>query len=339
MSSADAIEAVLEESGPDYDEYSFERSSSGTRADVFFVTVVVDGAEYEVVVKFEPEDDPNFDLEPYIQEYVGERTDIPVPGILVFREDPDQAVDPYFITARIEGDSLTDRLDRIDADAQDRVLAQAGRILGDLHDSIAFEGFGRFELDDGHLTIRDLSWDWRTYFEDLTEARIEHLQGTPFEDSADRAREALDRAIEVVPSDGTPRLVHDDFRPGNILVDPDREDPITVVLDWQELIAAPEAYNVAQAEFLFVDSVIQDPDRRAELKATLREAYRSEHDLAFDEAYEAVAPLYQLSTLLWRMGAFEDSLEDDATELKRARAEAYYRGQFEQLIDRLPDGE
>ncbi|AWB27954.1 phosphotransferase family protein [Halococcoides cellulosivorans] len=336
-SPADAIEAVLDESGPDYDEYSFERSSSGTRADVFFVTVVVDGSEYEVVVKFEPDDDRHFDLEPYIQEYVGERTDIPVPGILVFRDDPEQAVDPYFITARIQGDSLTDRLDRIDPDAQNRVLAQAGRMLGDLHDSIAFEGFGRFELDDGHLAIRDLSWDWQTYFKELTESRIEHLDGTPFEDAAGRAQEALDAAIEAIPSEGTPRLVHDDFRPGNLLVDPDREDPITVVLDWQELIAAPEAYNVAQAEFLFVDSVIQDPDRQDELRDRFREAYQSEHDLAFDEAYDAVAPLYQLSTLLWRMGAFEDSLDDDATELKRARAEAYYRGQFEQLIDRLPD--
>ena len=41
--SAADIEAVLEESGPDYEEFSYEPATGGTRADVYMVTLVYQG--------------------------------------------------------------------------------------------------------------------------------------------------------------------------------------------------------------------------------------------------------------------------------------------------------
>jgi aminoglycoside phosphotransferase (APT) family kinase protein len=129
--------------------------------------------------------------------------------------------------------------------------------------------------------------------------------------------------------------VHDDFRPANLLFDPDREAPITAVLDWQDVLAAHPEYHLAQTEFLFIDAAFQDPEIRDQLRETLYDGYREERAFAFDDGYVQRRPLYQLSTLIWRMAGFEAAFADDSP-LAQARAEAQYREQFERLLDAVP---
>jgi fructosamine-3-kinase len=73
---------------------------------------------------------------------------------------------------------------------------------------------------------------------------------------------------------------------------------------------------------------------RERLREALFEGYRSYHDFERDDAYERAKPVYQLSTLLWRMTGFEDAFAED--DLGRARAEFQYRQQFDRLVDELP---
>jgi aminoglycoside phosphotransferase (APT) family kinase protein len=335
-SPAADIEAVLEESGPDYEDFSYEQPTGGSRADVFLVTLNYRGEAYEVVVKFEPPDGGEFALEPYLHDYVASRTDVPVPRILVFKEHPEQNVPPYFVTERMEGDSLSDQFDSLPEDLQRRILVQVGEILGELHSTIAFEGFGYFGLENGRLVVESLTWDWREFFGDLTEGHITRLADTPFSDLVDPARQGLEQALPTVPTTATPRLVHDDFRPANLMFDPEAEDPIRAVLDWQNALAGHPEYNVAQSEFLFIDSVFRDPATRDSLRECLYEGYREYHEFPIDEGYERRRPLYQLSTLVWRMAGFEEAFAD-ATGLAQARAKAYYREQFERLVSALPE--
>jgi aminoglycoside phosphotransferase (APT) family kinase protein len=327
---------VLEESGPDYEDFSYEQPTGGSRADVYLVTLNYRGEAYEVVVKFEPQDGGDFALEPYLHDYVASRTTVPVPRILVFKEEPEQNIPPYFVTERMEGDSLSDQFDGLPNDLQRRILVQVGNILGELHSNIAFEGFGYFGLENGRLIVEELTWDWRDFFETLTEGHITRLDQTPFEDLVEPARRGVENAIETIPTTATPRLIHDDFRPANLMFDPDRQDPITAVLDWQNALAGHPEYNVAQSEFLFIDSVFRDPDTRERLRESLYEGYREYHDFPIDDGYEQRRPLYQLSTLIWRMAGFEDAFAD-ATGLAQARAKAYYREQFERLVSMLPE--
>lgn len=334
-SPATDIQAVLDESGPDYEDFSFEQPAGGSRADVYLVTLNYRGESYEVVLKFEPPDDGNFALEPHLYEYVADRTNVPVPRILVFKENPDQNVPPYFVTERMEGQSLSDQFDTLETPLQRRILVQVGEILGDLHSNIAFEGFGYFGLDDGRLTVESLTWDWREFFRELTERHIERLDRTPFSDLVKPARRAVESSIETIPTTATPRLVHDDFRPANLMFDPEVEDPIRSVLDWQNALAGHPEYNVAQAEFLFVDSVFRDSETRASLRERLHDGYREYHTFPIDDGYAERRPLYQLSTLVWRMAGFEQAFAD-AGGLAEARAKAYYREQFEHLVDALP---
>jgi aminoglycoside phosphotransferase (APT) family kinase protein len=151
--SADDIRAVLDESGPDYEEFSYEPATGGTRADVYLVSLVYEGEEYEVYVKFKPPGDDRFAIEPKLHEYVADRTEIPIPRILVFKQEPERDVPPYFVTERVRGDNLADQFDRMTDDRWDRVIRQVGRILGNLHAEIAFEAFGRLMLYDDRITI------------------------------------------------------------------------------------------------------------------------------------------------------------------------------------------
>lgn len=334
-SPATDLEAVLDESGPDYADFSFERPGGGHQSDVFLVTLDVAGEQYEVVVKFEPADVASFAVEPKIHDFVGQRTDVPIPEILVFEDEPVDDVPPYFITARLEGDDLAEQFGELSMDVRQRVVVQAGSILGDLHSEIAFEAFGWLDLWEDRIIVRDLTGSWREYFEQLIGGHIDGLAETPFADVADRARERVDPALALVPEDGVPRLVHDDFRPANLLFDPERPDPITAVLDWQDVLAAHPEYHLAQTEFLFIDSAFRDPAIRDRLRETLHDGYREERAFAFDDGYEKRRPLYQLSTLLWRMGGFEAAFADESG-LAQARAEAQYRQQFERLVDALP---
>ncbi|WP_436923858.1 phosphotransferase family protein [Halosimplex amylolyticum] len=332
--SAADIEAVLDESGPDYEEFSFEPATGGTRADVYMVTLVYRGTEYEVVVKFQPPDDDRFAVEPKLHDYVADRTEIPIPRILVFKEEPERNVPPYFVTERVRGDNLADQYGSMTDDRWERVIEQVGSIMGDLHSEIAFEAFGRLMLYDGRITIRNWRGNWREYFADLTRSHIGQIDATPFDGVQSRAEAALEDSISLVPEDGMPRLVHDDMQPTNLLCMLDEPDPITAVLDWQDTLAAHRDYQLAQAEFLYIDSTFDDPDVRERLRQKLYEGYRTHHEFEADERYERCKPIYQLSTLLWRMTGFDDAFAED--DLGRARAEFQYRQQFDRLLDAVP---
>ncbi|WP_254274079.1 phosphotransferase family protein [Haloarcula marina] len=329
------IEAVLDESGPDYSGFTYETPGGGHQSDVYMVTMDHRGEEYEVVVKFKPAGNVPFDVEPKLHEYVANRTEVPVPRILVFKEDPGLDVPPYFVTERVHGRNLAEAFAGLSPEMRQRILRQAGAMLGDMHSEIGFEAFGRLDLHDGRLIVRDWMGSWRAYFEQLTRGHLDRLDATPFADVADRAENRIDPALDLVPEEGVPRLVHDDFRPANLLFDPEADDPITAVLDWQDVLAALPEYNLAQTEFLFIDSSFRDPDIRERLRTAFHEGYRAGRPMDFDDGYAERRPLYQLSTLLWRMAGFEAAFAD-ASGLAQARAEAQYRQQFERLLDAIP---
>jgi aminoglycoside phosphotransferase (APT) family kinase protein len=335
-SPARDIKAVLDESGPDYDEFSYERPTAGHQGEVFLVTLGYRGEEYEVVVKFQPGGEDDFALEPKLHEYVADRIDIPVPRILVFKDDPDMDVAPYFVTERVEGDNLAESLAQLDDDLRGRVIEQAGAILGKMHAEIGFEGFGTLGLDDDRLVVEDFSWDWQQFFGDMVEEYIDRLATTPFADLQETARECIGRSVGVIESDGVPRLVHDDFRPANMLFDPSSDEPITSVLDWQFALAADPEYHIARTDFLFIDPAFEDADTRARLRDRLYTGYREFRDFEPDEGYERRRAVYHFATLLWRMGGFEAAFAD-FSELAKARAEARFRQQFDQLANALPE--
>lgn len=329
-SPAEMIQTVMEVSGPDFMSYSFEEVPGDTRTPVYFVTAEYEGESYELVIKFEPESDATFAVGPVLHDFLAERTDIPVPAILTFEPDPDEDVPAYFITERVRGENLDELFHTLSLEQREHIMEQIGCILGDLHSTIAFEGYGRLDVEDDHLVVRDISGDWRAYFEQKMEGHIDMLAETTFEDLQEDARARITDRLGTVPQQGVPRIVHDDFRPGNVLVEPGDKPEITAVIDWEQTLAGDPLYNVAEAEFLFIDSVVKEDSSAEKLRERLYEGYSEQRSFDPDDAYEACKPLYQLSTLIWRMAGF-DSMYDEISPLARTRAEAYYRDQFASL--------
>lgn len=329
------IEAVLDESGPDYDDFRFERPTAGHQGDVFLVTLQYAGEAYEVVIKFQS-GDPSFALEPFLHEYVANRTGVPVPQILVFKGEPELDVDPYFVTERIHGDNLVESLGDLSEGQFNDVVEHAGDILGDMHAEIGFEGFGQLALDDGRLVVDNFSWDWQEFFGEIVEGYIERLGDTPFSDLQTTAQQRIDENLSIIDSDAVPRLVHDDFRPANVMFDATGEAPISAVLDWQFALAGDPEYHLARTDFLFIDPAFRDTDTREQLRERLYEGYRKHRSFEPDEGYEQRRTVYHFSTLLWRMAGFNAAFAD-FSELARGRAEARFRQQFEQLAAQLPE--
>ena len=328
------IEAVLEESGPDFNSFGYERPTAGHQGEVFLVSLSYGGEEYEVVIKFQA-GDPNFSLEPFLHDYVADRTDVPVPRILVFQQNPGLDVEPYFVTERVRGDNLAEGMANIGQETLGDVIEHAGDILGDMHAEVGFEGFGRLALEDGRLIVDDFSWDWQQFFHDIVDGYIEDFAETPFDDIQDTAHKHIEDSIDVIESQGVPRLVHDDFRPANLLFDPDENDPITAVLDWQFALAGDPEYHVARTEFLFIDPTYGNAETREQLKQRLYEGYRQHREFDPDSGYEDRRAVYRFATLLWRMSSFNAAFAE-YSDLAQTRAEMQFRDQFDALGKKLP---
>ncbi len=329
------IRAVLDESGPAYDEFSFERPTAGHQGEVFLVTLLVDSDRYEVVVKFQA-GDPDFALEPFLHDYVADRTDIPVPRILVYKETPELDVDSYFVTERIRGQNLAESLGELDQETHEAVIEHAGRILGDMHEQLAFEGYGRLILDEsGKLIVDEFTWDWQQFFYESVSGSIDAFEGGPFEDLQADAQQHLDETIDIIDGTDSPRLVHDDFRPANMLFATDESEPISAVLDWQFVLAGDPEYHIARTDFLFIDPTFRDEKTRERLRERLYEGYREYREFEAGDAYENRRAVYHFATLLWRMAGFESTFAD-FSGLAQGRYEARFRRQYDELVKKLP---
>jgi aminoglycoside phosphotransferase (APT) family kinase protein len=162
------------------------------------------------------------------------------------------------------------------------------------------------------------------------------LADTPFADLQQPATQFLDDNIDIIESTGVPRLVHDDFRPANMLFDPTSPEPITAVLDWQFVLAGDPEYHIARTDFLFIDPAFRDGSARERLRERLYDGYRTHMDFEPTPGYEQRRSVYHFATLVWRMASFNVAFTD-FSELARARAEARFRKQFDQLVSVQPD--
>ncbi|WP_123024169.1 phosphotransferase family protein [Mycolicibacterium stellerae] len=142
----------------------------------------------------------------------------PVPHILAADNSPAALGNPYLICNAIAGETIVRRIHRsLDDAGRDRLLRQCAQALAAIH---------RADPDGIGLTQTEQLTEWRDRLDEMgdTTATFEW---------------AFRWLAANRPAPTPPRLVHGDFRMGNLIVD---ESGLAAVLDW-ELVHIGEIYE------------------------------------------------------------------------------------------------
>ncbi len=145
---------------------------------------------------------------------------VPVPKMHLLCEDDAVIGTPFFVMDFVPG-RFSAEPDLPEFSQKSRLpawLAMA-RVLGALHDvdwrAAGLEGFGK---PDGYIARQLKTWTRQ------------------YEASKTQEMPAMDKLIATLqqhlPEDGAATIVHGDFRPGNMIFAPDRDD-VAAVLDWE----------------------------------------------------------------------------------------------------------
>lgn len=142
----------------------------------------------------------------------------PVPHVLVADDSVDPLGNPFLICDAIGGETIVRRIQRqLDDTDRARLLRQCGEALAAIH---------RADTDLPGLTLEDQLAEWREQLDTMA-------------DTTATFEWAFRWLAANRPAPSPPRLVHGDFRMGNLIVD---GSGLAAVLDW-ELVHVGEVYE------------------------------------------------------------------------------------------------
>jgi aminoglycoside phosphotransferase (APT) family kinase protein len=230
---------------------------------------------------------------------------LPVPRVLDLKREGSYDDPPYLLTERLPGINLQVFLESASEEQRQTVGTQLGEILARLS-GMPLLTFGLFR--DGDLTIEPLRGDLLQYFETL-DLGLKTWQRAGFESVIAEAEDLLADGVDRVC------LVHSDFNPKNLLVDPTTVR-ITGLIDWEfahagspyadlgnllrfceDPVLAGAVLGVLRGSGLALGERLVDLGRAADLWALLDLAGRAaEHEVAA-AAHRLVSRMADTATL------------------------------------------
>ncbi len=180
---------------------------------------VGDDGRQALILRTGPPDDVHagMELEAAVQRRAA-AAGAPVPHVLAADNSPAALGNPYLVCNAIGGETIVRRIHRaLDDEGRDRLLRQCAQALAAIH---------RADPDGIGLTQTEQLAEWRDRLDEMgdTTATFEW---------------AFRWLAANRPPPTPPRLVHGDFRMGNLIVD---ESGLAAVLDW-ELVHVGEVYE------------------------------------------------------------------------------------------------
>ncbi|WP_435179982.1 phosphotransferase family protein [Halorussus sp. AFM4] len=360
---ADAtLRRMLREVRPEWSLREAAPADGGTDL-VYFLDVETPDGPRECVLKACEFLDPEaFRPEPYLLTLADRRTSIPVPSVLGAVDDHPDLPAPFFLMERRDGEVRENGARELPADAMERIARDAGRWLGELHGLGEFERFGPIRLardverepgrdgtdgtdetagsiavDGRTLAVGDAATDsWRDRVESTADDCLDDLRGR-FADLEPDLRAFVEDRLDALPDgrapDGgvAPVLGHDDYRLGNLLVDPATGET-RAVLDWGNAHAMEAQYNLVVAEQYLSGWAAHGDPLRERVGTALREGYEETGELPRDPDAERRRELYLAVTRLFPLGWFSLWYGDFPESEREAVAERNRRAVLD-LVD------
>ncbi|WP_343573672.1 phosphotransferase family protein [Mycobacterium sp.] len=220
MSLPDSLPAVLSPLlGEDVAIDKLRALTGGASRTTWAFDAVTPHVRRSLILRIGPPDDMHagMELEAHAQAAAA-AAGAPVPHILVADDSPAALGIPFLICDEIKGETIVRRIQRqLDATGRSRLLGQCAQALTAIH---------RADATDPRLSTGDQLAEWR--------GRLDAMA-----DTTATFEWAFRWLAGNRPPPSPPRLVHGDFRMGNLIVD---GSGLAAVLDW-ELVHVGEVYE------------------------------------------------------------------------------------------------
>ncbi|MBC5793333.1 MAG: aminoglycoside phosphotransferase family protein [Nanohaloarchaea archaeon] len=259
-----------------------------------------------------------FRKEPLFLEKASEELDMPVPETVDMNL---RAENPYFVMEMLDGDSLSNRKHDLGEEDLLELCFQAGKILGELHSSTEYDRYGWIRESEGDIDRVRMSW--QQVFQAMYDDRIEGLEGTEFAEYRKEVKAFVEDRIDLMNPEG-PVLGHDDYRPGNIMV---QESEIVGIIDWARAYATDPLYDMVKAEMNFMNELETIVDEE-EVSNRFRKGYRTSREPNLGKREE----VYRANTVLGMMNGFSNHWGNLMEEEKRREKADYLSEKLENLI-------
>ena len=331
--SAERVAAAVAALRADWTVLDAEPMAAGS--DIVYGVTVRDARDRrrEAVLKCFRSDGPvdgrspeRFLVEVDLFELVGGETNVPVPEVHAAYRSREGVPEPAFLMERLPGEPPLGVAVGGRGAVAERLLRESGRSLARIHDLRSFDSFGDLVSDDGGPVVRDGRATWAERLRDIADGSLDGLAETRFADLERPLRAYADERFAELDLAADAALVHGDYRPGNLLADPETGE-VTAVLDWGAAQAADPRYELAWAVREFAERAPVGSATRERVRETLFDAYEGERGAAFDrgsDAFERRQSLYLAVTWMaecrwfdaWWGGADESDREERAVELR-----------------------
>jgi aminoglycoside phosphotransferase (APT) family kinase protein len=240
-----------------------------------------------------------------LYKYLSEKTTIPVPGVLAAGISTTSSP-PWILMTAIPGDEFN-KTELPSDEILPSIINQAGKYLGELHQKITFESYGRLEFSEESFQSSGCYQSWEEELESFIEMGTRGITNKRFSQYPDRVRTAMTELSPILKSDPTPVLMHQDYRLGNMIFEQKQDGgQITGILDWERSIPGHSEYDLCSSGYLLIDRLYSDSHLRRVLREEFFSGYCEEKPIPDSLASKKRFSLYRAVNILLLMRAFED---------------------------------
>lgn len=264
-----------------------------------------------------------FEKEPLIIPEIRQKTDLPVPEIIDSSISNEK---PFFVMNKISGKTLSEASKELEEDEVLKIMENLGRYLAELHSTKLglVSGFGWLVNSEGSIKLREEE-NWRKMFESMIDYRIDSLEDTRFDEYLEQIKEFSEKHYHLLESLDNPALIHDDFRPGNIMIN---KRNVSGILDWARASSADPEYDLINSIYHFQEEIGIDNNL---IEKRFISGYTSVGTLS--DNFEDKKDLYLLNAISGKMTGFANFWGENYSEEKQEEIEKRLRENLETILN------